>query len=101
MLLSKWYNIYSRLVRIFSANKSVLTVLVLKYLIIDIGLTFDKIIFNDISKKLSTIKIDGNKLRNNNILKLKHKSNNNSHPNIKFQRISQTLSDILYDIIKG
>jgi len=30
----------------------------LKYLIIDIGLTFDKIIFNDINKELSIIKID-------------------------------------------
>ena len=47
------------------------------------------------------MKIDGEKLRNNNILKLKYKSNNNAHPNLKFQRVSQTLSDILYDIIKG
>jgi hypothetical protein len=47
------------------------------------------------------LKIEGDTLRNNNILKLKYKSNNNSHPNIHFQRISQNLSDILYDIIKG
>jgi len=47
------------------------------------------------------LKIEGDMLRNNNILKLKYKCNNNAHPNMKFQRISQSLSDILYDIIKG
>jgi hypothetical protein len=41
-------------------NKFEKVIQVLKYLIIDIRLTFDKIIFNDINKKLSTIKIDGN-----------------------------------------
>ena len=41
-------------------NKFEKVIQVLHYLIIDIGLTFDKIIFNDINKKLSTIKIDGN-----------------------------------------
>jgi len=47
------------------------------------------------------LKIEGNTLRNNNILKLKYKSNNNSHPGLKFQRVSQSMSDILHDIIKG
>lgn len=41
-------------------NKFEKVIQVLKYLIIDIQLTFDKIIFNDINKKLSTIKTDGN-----------------------------------------
>jgi len=41
-------------------NKFEKVIQVLHYLIIDIGLTFDKIIFNDINKKLSTIKTDGN-----------------------------------------
>jgi hypothetical protein len=41
-------------------NKFEKVIQVLHYLIIDIGLTFDKIIFNDINKKLSIIKIDGN-----------------------------------------
>lgn len=45
------------------------------------------------------LKIDGGKLRNNNILKLKYKCNNNIHPCMKIQRVSQILSDILYDII--
>ena len=42
-------------------NKFEKVIQVLHYLIIDIGLTFDKIIFNDINKKLSIIKTDGNK----------------------------------------
>ena len=41
-------------------NKFEKVIQVLHYLIIDIGLTFDKIIFNDINKKLSIIKTDGN-----------------------------------------
>jgi len=41
-------------------NKFEKVIQVLHYLIIDIGLTFDKIIFNDINKKLSTIKTYGN-----------------------------------------
>jgi len=41
-------------------NKFEKVIQVLKYLIIDIGLTFDKIIFNDINKKLYTIKTDCN-----------------------------------------
>jgi hypothetical protein len=39
-------------------NKFEKIIQVLKYLIIDIGLTFDKIIFNDINKDLSIILID-------------------------------------------
>ena len=42
-------------------NKFEKIIEVLKYLIIDIELTFDKIIFDDINKKLSTIKTDNNK----------------------------------------
>ena len=34
------------------------------------------------------LRIDGGNLRNNNILKLKYKCNNNVHPNMKIQRIS-------------
>ena len=42
-------------------NKFEKIIEVLKYLIIDIESTFDKIIFDDINKKLSTIKTDNNK----------------------------------------
>ena len=66
-----------------------------------LGLTRKNVITDEFTLPNNRMKIDGDKLRNNNILKLKYKSNNNSHPNIKFQRVSQTLSDIFYDIIKG
>jgi len=66
-----------------------------------LGLSRKNVITDEFTLPNNRLKIDGDKLRNNNILKLKYKSNNNSHPNIKFQRVSQTLSDILYDIIKG
>ena len=66
-----------------------------------LGLTRKNVITDEFALPNNRLKIDGEKLRNNNILKLKYKSNNNAHPNLKFQRVSQTLSDILYDIIKG
>ena len=66
-----------------------------------LGFTRKNVITDEFALPNNRLKIDGEKLRNNNILKLKYKSNNNAHPNLKFQRVSQTLSDILYDIIKG
>jgi hypothetical protein len=39
------------------------------------------------------------KLKNNNILSLKYKSNRNTHPQLRQIRISQTLSDIIQEIL--
>jgi hypothetical protein len=47
------------------------------------------------------IKIDCERLRKNNILAVKYKCNNNAHPNLKIQRVSQSLSDVLYDILNN
>ena len=45
------------------------------------------------------IYIELSKLKNNNILSIKYKSNHNNHPKFTQQRISQNLSDIIQDII--
>ena len=56
---------------------------------------------NSISLPNDRIKIDIERLRKNNILSVKYKCNNNAHPNLKIQRVSQSLSDVLYDILNN
>jgi hypothetical protein len=57
---------------------------------------------NNVSlKNNQNVFLELTKLKNNNILSIKYKSTRNNHPKFVQQRISQTLSDIIQDILNG